>query len=479
MLLVSRPVVAPVAYLPGVIAVFVQTRRFTNAGVVARARALEKLIGVKFIMANVVVVGSQWGDEGKGKIVDWLSERADVVVRFQGGHNAGHTLVIDGVSYKLSLLPSGVVRPGKLGVIGNGVVLDPHHLVAEIAKLAGQGVAVSPATLKIAENVPLILALHRELDQLRESASAAAKIGTTGRGIGPAYEDKVGRRAIRLMDLKNRDTLRAKIDRLLAHHNPLRRGLGVAEIAAEAVFDELMAVAAQVLPYMDVTWRLLDERRRAGDRILFEGAQGALLDVDHGTYPYVTSSNTVAGNAATGAGLGPGAIGYVLGITKAYTTRVGEGAFPTEQTGEVGDFLGTRGHEFGTVTGRKRRCGWFDAVLVRQTVRVSGINGIALTKLDVLDGMKEILICVGYELDGVAYDYLPAGHHEQTRLTPVYERFEGWEGTTAGARSWSELPAQAIKYVRRIEELIGAPVALLSTSPERDDTILVQDPFQD
>ena len=430
-------------------------------------------------MANVVVVGSQWGDEGKGKIVDWLSERADVVVRFQGGHNAGHTLVIDGVSYKLSLLPSGVVRPGKMGVIGNGVVLDPHALVGEIDRLAGQGVPVSAETLKIAENVPLILSLHRELDALRESSNTGTRIGTTKRGIGPAYEDKVGRRAIRLMDLAEPHSLKDKIARLLAHHNPLRRGLGVEEATVDAIYEELMSVAPRVLPFMDLVWRLLDERRRAGDRILFEGAQGALLDVDHGTYPFVTSSNTVAGAAATGSGLGPGAVGYVLGITKAYTTRVGEGPFPTEQTGEIGDFLGTRGHEFGTVTGRKRRCGWFDAVLVRQTVRVAGIDGIALTKLDVLDGLDEIKVCVAYRLDGQIIDYLPASQAAQARVEPIYETLEGWKGTTKGARSWAALPAQAVKYVRYVEELIGAPVALLSTSPEREDTILVQDPFQD
>ncbi|MBZ9936663.1 adenylosuccinate synthase [Mesorhizobium sp. BR1-1-16] len=430
-------------------------------------------------MGNVVVVGSQWGDEGKGKIVDWLSERADVVVRFQGGHNAGHTLVIDGVSYKLSLLPSGVVRPGKLGVIGNGVVVDPHALVAEIERLAAQGVAVSPDNLRIAENAALILSLHRELDTFRETSNSGTRIGTTKRGIGPAYEDKVGRRAIRVMDLADLDVLRDKIERLLSHHNALRRGLGQAEIDANVLYEELASVADKVLPFMDSVWRLLDEHRKAGKRILFEGAQGALLDIDHGTYPFVTSSNTVAGQAATGSGVGPGAVGYVLGITKAYTTRVGEGPFPTEQTGEVGDFLGTRGHEFGTVTGRKRRCGWFDAVLVRQTVRTSGIHGIALTKLDVLDGLEEIKICVGYRLDGREIDYLPAAQAAQARVEPIYETLEGWQDSTAGARRWNDLPAQAVKYVRHVEELIGAPVALLSTSPERDDTILVQDPFQD
>jgi adenylosuccinate synthase len=430
-------------------------------------------------MGNVVVVGSQWGDEGKGKIVDWLSERADVVVRFQGGHNAGHTLVIDGVSYKLSLLPSGVVRPGKLGVIGNGVVLDPHALVAEIDRLAAQGVSVSPDNLRIAENAALILSLHRDLDTFRENSNSGTRIGTTKRGIGPAYEDKVGRRAIRVMDLADIDVLRDKVERLLAHHNALRRGLGQSEIDPAVLVEELASVADKVLPFMDSVWRLLDEQRRGGKRILFEGAQGALLDIDHGTYPFVTSSNTVAGQAATGSGVGPSAVGYVLGITKAYTTRVGEGPFPTEQTGEIGDFLGTRGREFGTVTGRKRRCGWFDAVLVRQTVRTSGIHGIALTKLDVLDGLEEIKICVGYKLDGREIDYLPAAQAAQARVEPIYETLEGWKDSTAGARRWNDLPAQAVKYVRHVEELIGAPVALLSTSPERDDTILVQDPFQD
>jgi adenylosuccinate synthase len=429
-------------------------------------------------MANVVVVGSQWGDEGKGKIVDWLSERADIVVRFQGGHNAGHTLVIDGVSYKLSLLPSGVVRPGKLSIIGNGVVVDPHALIDEIARLGAQGVAVSPENLRVAENATLILSLHRELDAFRENSNSGTRLGTTRRGIGPAYEDKVGRRAIRVMDLADLPALRSRIERLLAHHNPLRRGLGQEEIAVQTIYDELASVAPKIVPFIDSPWRLLDESRRAGRRILFEGAQGALLDIDHGTYPYVTSSNTVAGQAATGSGLGPGALDYVLGITKAYTTRVGEGPFPTEDKGEVGEFLGSRGKEFGTVTGRKRRCGWFDAVLVRQTVRTSGINGIALTKLDVLDGLKSIRIAVGYRLDGKEIDYLPAAEGAQARVEPVYETMEGWQDSTAGARTWNDLPAQAVKYVRHVEELIGAPVALLSTSPERDDTILVQDPFQ-
>src|SRR5712672_4323217 len=429
-------------------------------------------------MANVVVVGSQWGDEGKGKIVDWLSEQADIVVRFQGGHNAGHTLVIDGVTYKLSLLPSGVVRPGKLSVIGNGVVLDPHALLEEIARLKAQGVTVTPNSLRIAENVTLILPLHQQLDVARESANAANRIGTTGRGIGPAYEDKVGRRAIRLMDLANLPALDRKVDRLLSHHNALRRGLGMEPLAGSAIKDQLASVAPRVLPYMDSVWSLLDRKRREGKRILFEGAQGALLDVDHGTYPYVTSSNTVAAQAATGSGLGPSAIDYVLGICKAYTTRVGEGPVATEQKNEIGRLLGTRGHEFGTVTGRPRRCGWFDAVLVRQTVRTSGINGLALTKLDILDGLEEIKICVGYRLDGRELDYLPGGEHAQARVEPVYETAEGWQGATAGARSWAQLPAQAIKYVRRIEELVGCPVAVLSTSPEREDTILMHNPFE-
>ncbi len=431
-------------------------------------------------MANVVVVGAQWGDEGKGKIVDWLSLEADVVVRFQGGHNAGHTLVIGDHVYKLTLLPSGIVRPGKLSVIGNGVVLDPPHLIVEIGKLAAQGVAVTPETLKIAENVTLILGLHRELDAHRESSlTDGLKIGTTKRCIGPAYEDKVGRRAIRLMDLTEPQSLDEKIARLLAHHDPLRRGLGLEPVTAAAVKEELTSIAPKVLPFMDATWDLLENARRAGKRILFEGAQGALLDVDHGTYPFVTSSNTVAANAATGSGLGPKAIGYVLGIAKAYTTRVGGGPFPTELTDEIGQLIGDRGHEYGVNTGRRRRCGWFDAVLVRQAVKTSGIDGIALTKLDILDGFEEIKVCVGYHLDGGRIDRMPASQAAQARIEPIYETIAGWQDTTAGARSWAELPAQAIKYVRRIEELIEAPVALLSTSPERQDTILVHNPFRD
>jgi adenylosuccinate synthase len=432
-------------------------------------------------MANVVVVGSQWGDEGKGKIVDWLSERAEVVVRFQGGHNAGHTLVVDGKVYKLSLLPSGIVRDGKLSIIGNGVVFDPHAFVAEATRLRAQGVSVDPDRLKIAENTALILSLHRELDGFREDAASnsGTKIGTTRRGIGPAYEDKVGRRAVRVMDLADLETLPLKVDRLLSHHNALRRGLGHPEVAHEAIMDELTSVAGKILPFMDRVWKILDDKRRNGARILFEGAQGTMLDIDHGTYPFVTSSNTVAGQASSGAGVGPGTVGYVLGITKAYTTRVGEGPFPTEQNNEIGEFLGSRGHEFGVVTGRKRRCGWFDAVLVRQAVAVNGIKGIALTKLDVLDGLDEIKICTSYRLDGEVIDYLPASQGAQARVEPIYETLEGWKETTRGARSWADLPAQAIKYVRYVEELIGAPVALLSTSPERDDTILVTDPFQD
>ena len=430
-------------------------------------------------MANVVVVGSQWGDEGKGKIVDWLSERADVVVRFQGGHNAGHTLVIDGITYKLSLLPSGVVRPGKLAVIGNGVVIDPWALAQEMETLHGLGVEISPDNFRIAENATLILPLHRELDALREAAAGDSKIGTTKRGIGPAYEDKIGRRAIRVMDLQNLKTLKAKIERILTHHNALRRGLGEPEISADDLCEQLSGIAPKILPFVDTVWALLDAKRREGKRILFEGAQGALLDIDHGTYPFVTSSNTVAAQAATGTGIGPSALNYVLGITKAYTTRVGEGPFPTELHEEVGQKLGERGNEFGTVTGRARRCGWFDACLVRQTIKVAGINGIALTKLDVLDGFEELKLCVDYRLDGVPVDHLPAGEGAQARVEPVYESLEGWSESTAGARSWADLPANCIKYVRRVEELIEAPVAMLSTSPEREDTILVHDPFED
>jgi len=428
-------------------------------------------------MANVTVIGAQWGDEGKGKLVDWLSNRADVVVRFQGGHNAGHTLVVGNQTYKLSLLPSGVVQ-GKLSIIGNGVVVDPWHLIEEIAKIGGQGVKITPDLLVLADNACLILPLHRDLDQAREAA-ATNKIGTTGRGIGPAYEDKVGRRAIRVADLADRAALEAKIDRLLAHHTPLRRGLGLPEADPAALLASLEAMAPKILPFARPAWRMLDEIVKSGKRVLFEGAQGALLDVDHGTYPFVTSSNTVAGQAAAGSGIGPKGPGYVLGIVKAYTTRVGEGPFPAELFDDDGKRLGERGHEFGTVTGRARRCGWFDAALVRQSVALNGIEGVALTKLDVLDGFKTLKICTGYELDGRRVDYLPAGLKDQAALKPIYEELEGWSDSTQGARTWRDLPGAAVKYVRRVEELIGAPVALLSTSPERDDTIMMRDPFQD
>jgi len=430
-------------------------------------------------MANVAVIGAQWGDEGKGKLVDWLSERADVIVRFQGGHNAGHTLVIGGTTYKLSLLPSGIVRPGKLSVIGNGVVLDPWALVAEMEKLRGQGVEISPDNLIIAENAPLILPLHGELDRARESAATTAPIGTTGRGIGPAYEDKVGRRSVRVADLADADTLSLRLDRLLTHHDALRRGLGLEPVDREALHAMLTGIAPQILPYAAPVWRVLAEKRRAGRRILFEGAQGALLDVDFGTYPFVTSSNTLSGMASTGSGLGPDAVQFVLGIVKAYTTRVGEGPFPTELHDDIGRRLGERGREFGTVTGRQRRCGWFDAALVRQTCAVGGVKGVALTKLDVLDGLAELKICTGYRLDGRELDYLPTASSLQARVEPIYETMPGWSDSTFEARRWLDLPAEAIKYVKRVEELIQTPVALLSTSPERDDTILVTDPFAD
>ncbi len=430
-------------------------------------------------MANVVVVGAQWGDEGKGKIVDWLSERADVIARFQGGHNAGHTLVIGNEVYKLSLLPSGIVRQGKLAVIGNGVVLDPWALFTEIDKLTGQGVEISTENLMIAENTPLILPLHQDLDRLREDAAGASKIGTTGRGIGPAYEDKVGRRTIRVADLADEETLDQRLDRLLAHHDPLRQGLGATPVDRAELKRTLLEIAPKLLPFAQPVWKVMADARKAGKRILFEGAQGSLLDIDFGTYPYVTSSTTMSGMAASGTGMGPGAIGYVLGIVKAYTTRVGSGPFPTELEDGIGQKLGERGHEFGTVTGRKRRCGWFDAALVRQTCAISGVKGIALTKLDVLDGFETLKICTGYTVDGQHYDYLPTAAALQARAVPVYEEIEGWSESTEGARSWADLPAAAIKYVRRIEELIQCPVALLSTSPERDDTILVHDPFAD
>jgi len=427
-------------------------------------------------LGNVTVIGAQWGDEGKGKIVDWLASRADMVVRFQGGHNAGHTLVVGDQVYKLSLLPSGIVR-GTPSVIGNGVVLDPWALKGEIEKLSAQGVAITPDVLMIAETCPLILPIHRDLDALREDASGAGKIGTTRRGIGPAYEDKVGRRAIRVCDLAHLGELDPLLDRLCAHHDALRAGFGEPAIDRERLRADLGEIADFVLQFARPVWRDLDEAGRAGRRILFEGAQGVLLDVDHGTYPFVTSSNTVAGTVGPGSGMGPSAAGFVLGIVKAYTTRVGSGPFPTELNDAVGHQLGTRGHEFGTVTGRQRRCGWFDAVLVRQTAAVSGITGIALTKIDVLDGFDTVKICTGYRIGDTLYDYLPPHAADQAHVVPVYEEFDGWSGTTAGARSWADLPAQAIKYVRRIEELIRCPVALVSTSPERDDTILVRDPF--
>ena len=430
-------------------------------------------------MANVVVVGAQWGDEGKGKIVDWLSERADVVVRFQGGHNAGHTLVIDQEIYKLHALPSGVVRGGKLSIIGNGVVLDPWHLLNEIETIRSQGVVINADTLKIAENTPLILPVHGELDRAREAQTGIAKIGTTGRGIGPAYEDKVGRRAVRVSDLADKITLSNRIDRLLQHHNTLRKGMDLEPIDKSSLLNKLIDVAPRILQFAAPVWKILNDKRKSGKRILFEGAQGALLDIDFGTYPFVTSSNVIAGQAATGSGLGPGGIDFVLGIVKAYTTRVGEGPFPTELDDDYGNKLGARGHEFGTTTGRRRRCGWFDAVLVRQTCATSGVNGISLTKLDVLDGFEKVKICIGYKLDGVLIDYLPTAADQQTRCQPIFEEMDGWTETTEGARSWAELPAGAIKYVRRIEELIECPVALLSTSPEREDTILVRDPFED
>ena len=429
-------------------------------------------------MANVTVIGGQWGDEGKGKIVDWLSSRADVVARFQGGHNAGHTLVVGDQVYKLSLLPSGIVR-GTLSVIGNGVVLDPWALQAEVEKLGAQGVSISPETLQIAETCPLILPFHRDLDALREDASGAGKIGTTRRGIGPAYEDKVGRRAIRVCDLAHLDELGPQLDRLCAHHDALRAGFGEPPVDRAALTAELGEIADFVLQFARPVWLTLNEAKARGRRILFEGAQGVLLDVDHGTYPFVTSSNTIAGTAAGGTGLGPSAAGFVLGIVKAYTTRVGSGPFPTELDDAIGQRLGERGHEFGTVTGRKRRCGWFDAVLVRQSCAVSGVTGIALTKLDVLDGLDEIRICTGYRLRGQKLDHFPAHAADQAAVEPVYETVEGWSESTAGARSWAQLPAQAIKYIRRVEELIRTPVALVSTSPEREDTILVRDPFSD
>ncbi|GIU67637.1 adenylosuccinate synthase [Candidatus Phycosocius spiralis] len=428
-------------------------------------------------MTNVVVVGAQWGDEGKGKIVDWLSDRADVVVRFQGGHNAGHTLVVGDKVYKLSLLPSGVVQ-GKLSVIGNGVVVDPHALLDEIKRISDQDVKIDPSVLVLADNATLILSLHRDLDSAREAQAGKSRIGTTGRGIGPAYEDKVGRRAVRVADLADPEALEAKIERLLAHHTALRKGLDLPKLDGSAIKAELLALAPNIMPFAKPVWKVLEEARKSGRRILFEGAQGTLLDIDHGTYPYVTSSNTVSGQAAAGTGMGPNALGYVLGICKAYTTRVGEGPFPTELLDDIGQQISARGHEFGTVTGRPRRCGWFDAVLVRQAAIVGGISGLALTKLDVLDGFEQLKVCVGYRVGNQALDWFPAGLKDQAHVEPIFEHFDGWQETTQGARSWKDLPANAIKYVRRIEELVTRPVALLSTSPQRDDTILVRDPFE-
>ncbi|CAM3636653.1 adenylosuccinate synthase [Litorimonas haliclonae] len=429
-------------------------------------------------MANVVVVGSQWGDEGKGKIVDWLSSRADVVVRFQGGHNAGHTLVVDGTVYKLSLLPSGIVRGGKLSVIGNGVVLDPWAFLDEVKRIKEQGVKITPEDLLISESTALILPIHSELDGIRENRVDGVKIGTTKRGIGPAYEDKVARRAIRVCDLADKEHLLARVKNLLHHHNALRVGLGKPETNANELTEKLLEIAPEILPYSAPVWHALHEAQQAEKRILFEGAQGAMLDIDHGTYPFVTSSNTIAGQAAAGSGMGPGALNYVLGITKAYTTRVGEGPFPTELNDDVGQRLGERGHEFGTVTGRQRRCGWFDAIMVRQAVITGGITGIALTKLDVLDGLEELKICIGYKLDSKEIKRLPAGAANQANVEPIYETMPGWQGSTQGARSWADLPAEAVKYVRHIEELIGCPVSMVSTSPEREDVILMRDPFK-
>ena len=429
-------------------------------------------------MANVAVIGAQWGDEGKGKVVDWLASRADVVVRYQGGHNAGHTLVVGNETYKLSLLPSGLVR-GKLGVIGNGVVIDPEALLAEIARVQAQGLTVTPQTLRIADNAVLILPMHGALDRAREEARGDRKIGTTGRGIGPAYEDKVARRAIRVCDLAEPETLDAKLDELLRHHNTLLASLGAPIFDKQVVLARLLELAPAVLQYVEPVWERLDALRKAGRRILFEGAQAVMLDVDHGTYPYVTSSNTVAATAASGAGVGPHVVGFVLGIAKAYTTRVGSGPFPSELHDAVGKLLGERGHEFGTVTGRPRRCGWFDAAMVRQAVKVAGIQGLVLTKLDVLDGLPELKICTGYRINGTIVHHLPAAPGAQAAAEPVYETMEGWSGSSRGARSWADLPAPAIKYVRRIEELVEAPVTLVSTSPERDDTIMVRDPFED
>jgi len=428
-------------------------------------------------MKNIVVVGSQWGDEGKGKIVDWLSEQADVVVRFQGGHNAGHTLVIDGKVYKLKLLPSGIVRQDKISIIGNGVVVDPWAFLEEIKQIQKQGVRVNESNLILAETANLIMPFHREMDEIREDLAGKGKIGTTRRGIGPAYEDKVGRRSIRVMDLKSETNLSNRLEVVLAHHNAIRKGLKKKEFKKEELMKDLLKIAPEVLRFSQPVWRKMDQFRTEGKKILFEGAQGILLDVDHGTYPYVTSSNTVAGAAAIGTGCGPNVIDYVLGITKAYTTRVGEGPFPTELKDKTGELLGKRGNEFGTVTGRKRRCGWFDAVLVRQTVKISGINGIALTKLDVLDACDEIKMCVEYDLDGEKLDYLPAAAEDQARVKPIYRTFKGWMKSTMGVRSYEELPEEAKVYLCELEDFIGTKISSISTSPEREDTILVENPY--
>ena len=429
-------------------------------------------------MKNVVVVGSQWGDEGKGKIVDWLSSHADVVIRFQGGHNAGHTLVIDGVTYKLRLLPSGIVRKNKISIIGNGVVIDPWALIDEIKEINSKGVNVNEKNLIISEAANLILPFHREMDEIREDAAGNSKIGTTRRGIGPAYEDKVGRRSIRVMDLASEENLNKRLDNVLAHHNAIRKGLKKKVYEKGILIDELLKIAPKILKFSQPVWKKIDEFKQKNKKILFEGAQGILLDVDHGTYPFVTSSNTVASSAATGTGCGPNSINYVLGITKAYTTRVGEGPFPTELKDKIGEELGKRGKEFGTVTSRKRRCGWFDGVLVRQTIKISGIDGIALTKLDVLDELDEIKICVAYEINGKKIDYLPAAVDEQLKVKPLYKTYDGWKSSTVGIKNFDELPKNAKKYIQDLEKFIETKISSISTSPEREDTILIQDPFK-
>ena len=429
-------------------------------------------------MKNIAVVGSQWGDEGKGKIVDWLSEQADVVIRFQGGHNAGHTLVIDGITYKLRLLPSGIVRKNKISIIGNGVVVDPWALLDEINEIQSKNVVVNENNFIISESANLILPFHKEMDEIREDAAGKEKIGTTRRGIGPAYEDKVGRRSIRVMDLRSKKNLDQRLELVLSHHNAIRKGLGKKIFEKEKLIKDLLEIAPEILKFSQPVWLKIDEFKRQKKRILFEGAQGILLDVDHGTYPFVTSSNTVASNAATGTGCGPNSINYVLGITKAYTTRVGEGPFPTELKDDIGEKLGTRGKEFGTVTSRKRRCGWFDGVLVRQTIKISGINGIALTKLDVLDEFDEIKMCIQYELDGKKIDYLPASVEDQLKIKPIYKTFPGWKVSTSGIKNMDDLPGNAKNYIYALEDFIGTKISSISTSPEREDTILIENPFE-